>query len=163
VDIPQPGLAPGPVHAGVHAHGFQPSATSMATIISYPGLDLHEQTTTPLASHGRYFAAQAWPGEPDPGNPGLPTSRTRQRRKVPGRNQVIRLDGRKRDDLAAITLIASLTEQAERCLPELVTNARLNEHTRDEIASALATSPDEAHLRFDPESPVADQRWPYNL
>jgi hypothetical protein len=67
------------------------------------------------------------------------------------------------DDLAAIALIASLIEQAERCLPELVTNARLNEHTWGEIASALATSPDEAHLRFDPESPVADQRWPYNL
>jgi hypothetical protein len=44
-----------------------------------------------------------------------------------------------------------------------VTNARLNGHTWDEIARALATSPDEARLRFDPESPVADPRWPYDL
>jgi hypothetical protein len=66
------------------------------------------------------------------------------------------------DDLTAISLIASLTDQAERCLPDLVTNARLNGHTWDEIARALATSPDEARLRFDPESPVADTRWPYD-
>lgn len=65
------------------------------------------------------------------------------------------------DDLTAITLIASLIDQAERCLPELVTNARLNRHTWDEIARALATSPAEARLRFDPASPIADSRWPY--
>ena len=69
MDIPQPGLAPVPVHAGVHTHGFQPAATSMATMINYAGLDLREQTTTPLVSHGRYFAAQAWPGESDLGTP----------------------------------------------------------------------------------------------
>ena len=74
VDIPQPGLVPGPVHAGVHAHGFQPAATSMATMINYVGLDLREQTTTPLVSHGRYFAAQARLGESDLGNPNLPMS-----------------------------------------------------------------------------------------
>ena len=66
------------------------------------------------------------------------------------------------DDLAAITLLASLIDQAERCLPEMVANARLNGHTWDEIARALATSPDEARLRFDPDSPVADGRWPYD-
>lgn len=66
------------------------------------------------------------------------------------------------DDLAAITLIASLIEQAERCLPELITSARLNGHTWEEIAPALATSPDEARLRFDPESPIADGRLPYD-
>jgi len=65
------------------------------------------------------------------------------------------------DDLTAITLIASLIDQAERYLPELVTNARANGHTWDEIARALATSPDEARLRFDPESPIADGRWPH--
>jgi hypothetical protein len=65
------------------------------------------------------------------------------------------------DDLTAITLLASLIDQAERCLPELATNARLNGHTWEQIAQALATSPDEAHLRFDPESPIADPRWPY--
>jgi hypothetical protein len=66
------------------------------------------------------------------------------------------------DDLAAITLLASLIDQAERCLPKLVTNARLNGHTWAEIARALGTSPEEAHLRFDPDSPVADRRWPYD-
>lgn len=65
------------------------------------------------------------------------------------------------DNLTAITLLASLIDQAERCLPELVTNARLNGHTWEQIAQALATSPGEAHLRFDPESPIADPRWPY--
>jgi len=66
-------------------------------------------------------------------------------------------------DLTAITLLASLIDQAERCLPDLVTSARLNGHTWDEIARALATSPGEAPLRFDPESPIADTRWPYDL
>ena len=67
------------------------------------------------------------------------------------------------DDLTAITLIASLIDQAERCLPELVTSARLNDRTWDEIASALATSPAEARLRFDPQSPIADARWPQDF
>jgi hypothetical protein len=67
------------------------------------------------------------------------------------------------DDLTAITLLASLIDQAERCLPDLVTSARLNGHTWDEIARSLATSPGEARLRFDPESPIADTRWPYDL
>jgi hypothetical protein len=66
------------------------------------------------------------------------------------------------DDLTAMTLIASLIDQAERCLPELVTSARLNGHTWDEIARALATSPADAQLRFDPESPIADGRWPHD-
>lgn len=57
----------------------------------------------------------------------------------------------------------SLIEEAERCLPELVTNARLNGHSRQEIARALATSPDEARLRFDPGSPIADPRCPYDI
>ena len=66
------------------------------------------------------------------------------------------------DDLTAITLIASLTGQAERFLPELVTNARLNGHTWDQIAAALATSPEQAQLRYGPQSPIADTRWPYD-
>jgi hypothetical protein len=64
------------------------------------------------------------------------------------------------DDLTAITLIASLIDQAERFLPELVTNARLNGHTWDQIAQALATSPEQAQLGFGPQSPIADTRWP---
>ncbi len=67
------------------------------------------------------------------------------------------------DDLTAITLIASLTGQAERFLPELVTSARLNGRTWDQIAAALATSPEQAQLRYGDESPVADTRWPYDL
>ena len=66
------------------------------------------------------------------------------------------------DDLTAITLIASLIDQAGRFLPELVTSARLNGHTWDQIARALATSPDDARLRFGPDSPAADTRWPYH-
>ena len=61
-----------------------------------------------------------------------------------------------------MALITSLIDQAERCLPELVTTARLNGHTWNEIAQALATSPDEARLRFDPQSPIADSRWPHD-
>jgi hypothetical protein len=66
------------------------------------------------------------------------------------------------DDLTAITLIASLIDQAERFLPELVTNALLNSHTWGQIAAALATSPGQAQLRYGPQSPVADTRWPYD-
>ena len=67
------------------------------------------------------------------------------------------------DDLTAITLAASLINQAERFLPELVTNARLNGHTWREIAQALATSPEQAQLRYGDESPIAGTRWPYDL
>jgi hypothetical protein len=65
------------------------------------------------------------------------------------------------DDLTAIALVASLIEQAERCLPQFVHDARVNGHTWHQIAHALGTSPDDAQLRFDPESPIADNRWPY--
>jgi len=67
------------------------------------------------------------------------------------------------DDLTAIHLIASLTGRAERFLPELVISARLNGHTWDQIAAALATSPEQAQLRYGPQSPAADTRWPYDL
>ncbi len=65
------------------------------------------------------------------------------------------------DDLAAMALVASLIEQAECCLPQFVHDARANGHTWHEIAHALGTSPDDAQLRFDPETPIADNRWPY--
>jgi hypothetical protein len=67
------------------------------------------------------------------------------------------------DDLTAITLIASLIDQAERFLPEFVTSALLNGHTWNQIARALATSPEQAQLCYGPQSPVADTRWPYDL
>ena len=62
-----------------------------------------------------------------------------------------------------MALIASLIDQAERWLPQHVHDARANGHGWDEIARALATSPAEARLRFDPQSPVADGRWPYDF
>ncbi len=67
------------------------------------------------------------------------------------------------DDMEMLGLLASLIDQAERCLPELVTNARANGASWRRIAQMLGTSPEEARLRFSPDSPVADTRWPYNF
>ncbi len=64
------------------------------------------------------------------------------------------------DDLHTIALIASFIEQAERWLPQLVPDAHANGNGWTEIARALGTNPNEARLRFDPESPIADGRWP---
>ena len=66
------------------------------------------------------------------------------------------------DDTVVIGLIVSLINQAERYLPELVTTARENGHSWGELAVLLGTSPDEARLRFDPDSPIADGRLPYD-
>lgn len=66
------------------------------------------------------------------------------------------------DDLTAIGLVTSLVEQLDRCLPDLVTTARLNGHSWHDIAYMLATSPNQARLRFAPDSPIADTRWPYD-
>ncbi|UUV36045.1 hypothetical protein NQK81_22270 [Amycolatopsis roodepoortensis] len=66
------------------------------------------------------------------------------------------------DDLTAIGLVSSLIEQAERFLPQLVHDARAGGHTWQEIAHALATSPDDAQLRYDPGTPLADSRWPHD-
>jgi len=66
------------------------------------------------------------------------------------------------DPLAALTLIASLINQAERMLPEHVLEARDNGSTWHQIATALATSPEQAELHYSPDSPVADSRWPYD-
>ena len=67
------------------------------------------------------------------------------------------------DPLAAITLLASLIDQAERMLPQLAHDARENGASWHDIATALATSPDQAELRYSPDSPVADSRWPYDF
>lgn len=64
------------------------------------------------------------------------------------------------DDHVLIGLLASLIAQAEHCLPEAVFTATENGTSWDEIATLLATSPHEARLRFDPDSPIADGRWP---
>jgi hypothetical protein len=67
------------------------------------------------------------------------------------------------DNLATIALITSLVDQAERWLPTLVHDARDNGHTWTQIAHALATSPEQARLRYDPDSSLTDPRWPYDL
>lgn len=54
--------------------------------------------------------------------------------------------------IAAMTLIASLIDQAERFLPEMATNARMNGHGWDEIARAIGTSPEEAACGSIPSS-----------
>ena len=64
------------------------------------------------------------------------------------------------DDTALIHLLASLIDQATRWLPEAVLGARDDGASWDDIAALLATSPHEAQLRFDPDSPLADGRWP---
>ena len=66
------------------------------------------------------------------------------------------------DPLAAITLLASLTDQAQRMIPELASEARENGATWHDIATALATSPEQAELAYSPDSPVADSRWPHD-
>jgi hypothetical protein len=65
------------------------------------------------------------------------------------------------DDLTVIGLLTSLIDQAERWLPQLVHDARANAASWDQIADLLGTSPHEARLRFDPDSPIADGGWPY--
>lgn len=67
------------------------------------------------------------------------------------------------DEHATIHLLASLITQAERFLPEAVTNARHNGTGWEQIGHLLGTSADEARIRFDPDSPIADGRWPYNF
>jgi hypothetical protein len=66
------------------------------------------------------------------------------------------------DPLTAITMLASLIDQAERMIPELAADARKNRASWADIATALGTSPEQAELRYSPHSPVADSRWPYD-
>ena len=63
------------------------------------------------------------------------------------------------DDAIVIHLLACLIAQAERCLPEAVVNA-LAQGAWADIAAWTGTSPEEAQLRFDADSPVCDGRWP---
>jgi hypothetical protein len=64
------------------------------------------------------------------------------------------------DDLVLIHLLDALITQAERCLPEAVHGALDNGAGWDDIGALLGTSPHEAWLRFAPDSPIADGRWP---
>jgi hypothetical protein len=65
------------------------------------------------------------------------------------------------DEQAVNHLLASLIDQALRALPEAVTTARANGTSWDDIATLTGTSPEEVRLRFDPDSPIADGRWPW--
>lgn len=64
------------------------------------------------------------------------------------------------DPLTAITMLASLIDQAERMIPELAADARRNHASWADIATALGTSPDQAELRYGRRSPVRDTREP---
>ena len=66
------------------------------------------------------------------------------------------------DPVAAITLLASLIDQAERMLPMFAAEAHANGASWHDIATALGTSPGQAERRYSPDSPVADSRWPYD-
>lgn len=67
------------------------------------------------------------------------------------------------DDAVVVHLLASLIAQAERGLPLAVVHARANGASWDNIAELLGTSAHEAQLRFDPDSPIADRRWPFDI
>ena len=67
------------------------------------------------------------------------------------------------DDATLIHLLASLIAQAQRELPLAVTHARAEGATWNDIGMLLGTSANEAQLRFDPDSPIADQRWPFDV
>ena len=65
------------------------------------------------------------------------------------------------DPLTAITMLASLIEQAGRMIPDLAADARRKHASWTDIATALGTSPEQAELLYSPRSPVRDTREPY--
>lgn len=65
------------------------------------------------------------------------------------------------DELTRIHLLASLIDQAICWPPEAVTTAHANGVSWHDISILIGTSPDQARLRFDPHSPIADGRWPW--
>ena len=67
------------------------------------------------------------------------------------------------DDATLIHLLASLIAQAERELPLAVADARAEGASWNDIGMLLQTSANEAELRFDPDSPIADRRWPFDV
>ena len=66
------------------------------------------------------------------------------------------------DPLTAITMLASLIDQAGRMIPELAADARREHASWTDIATALGTSPEQAELQYSPRSPVRDTREPYD-
>ena len=73
-----------------------------------------------------------------------------------------RRDGWLGDPLTAITMLASLTDQAGRMIPDLAADARRKHASWADIATALGTSPEQAELQYSPRSPVRDTREPYD-
>jgi exoribonuclease II len=67
------------------------------------------------------------------------------------------------DDRNMIHLVASIIDQAERLLPYLVTEAREDGCSWDDIAHLLGVSTDQAQARFDPDLPTADTRLMFDL
>ena len=67
------------------------------------------------------------------------------------------------DDVTLIHLLASLVAQAERDLPLAVAETRANGASWHDLGVLLGTSAHEAQVRFDPDSPTADRRWPFDL
>ena len=65
--------------------------------------------------------------------------------------------------LAAITLIASLIDQAQRMIPGHVADALEEGATWRDIVTTLATSPKQAELSYIPESPIVDGRLPFDF
>jgi hypothetical protein len=55
------------------------------------------------------------------------------------------------DDDAHDLIDDALARRRGAWLGDEITNARLNSRSWDETARAIGTSPEEAHLRFDPE------------
>ena len=66
------------------------------------------------------------------------------------------------DPLTAITMLASLIDQAGRMIPELAADARRKRATWTDIATALGTSPEQAKMQYSHRSPVRDTREPYD-
>lgn len=67
------------------------------------------------------------------------------------------------DPLTAITMLASLIDQAGRMIPELAADARRKHATWTDIATAIGTSPEQAKLQYSHRSPLRDKRKPYDL
>ena len=61
-----------------------------------------------------------------------------------------------------IHLLASLIEQADRCLPYQISQATAEDTSWATIAALLGTSSHEARLTYHPDSPMADTRMPWN-
>jgi hypothetical protein len=66
------------------------------------------------------------------------------------------------DPLTAITMLASIIDQAGRMIPDLAADARSKHASWADIATALGTSPEQAELQYSPRSPVRDAREPYD-